>query len=112
MRDTGEEISLIMSYSNLQFTTSQSFEAVITNPLPTINSIQNTPVAIGSWDNSGYGDVSTNLGNATITSAVPEPSSGALAALGLSGALGLAALRRKSAPGATPGEEKPETPAV
>ena len=50
------------------------------------------------------------IGKAHI-SAVPEPSSGALAVLGLS-ALGLAALRRKSAPGATPGEEKPETPAV
>ena len=51
------------------------------------------------------------IGTAHI-SAVPEPSSIALTALGLSGALGLAALRRRSAPGATPGEEKPGTPAV
>ena len=74
--------------------------------------VSNWPYTL-SWDISpnGWYIGTNNWFLATSMNAVPESSSGALAVLGLS-ALGLAALRRKSAPGATPGEEKPETPAV
>ena len=106
---TGEVLNMLMEFPNLRFTGAYSFEAWNFNVANGFNTLSNSNYVVGGWDNTGSGDI-WMIGKAHI-SAVPEPSSGALAVLGLS-ALGLAALRRKSAPGATPGEEKPETPAV
>ena len=107
---TGEVLNMLMEFENLRFISTRNFEAWKLNVVDGFTTLWNSNYVESSWDNTGLGGI-WMIGTAHI-SAVPEPSSIALTALGLSGALGLAALRRRSAPGATPGEEKPGTPAV
>ena len=107
---TGEVLSMIMKFENLRFITASNFEAWNFNVVDGFNTLWKSNYVESSWDNTGFGDI-WMIGTAYLN-AIPEPSSVALTALGLGVVWGIAARRRKSAPGATPGEEKPETPAV
>ena len=107
---TGEVLNMIMEFANLRFITARNFEAWSFNVVDGFNTLWESNYVESSWDNTGSGDIWI-IGTAYLN-AIPEPSSVALTALGLGVVWGIAARRRKSAPGATPGEEKPETPAV
>ena len=105
---TDTKFDMLVEFPNLIFTSAYSFEAGSLNMSNGLNSLSSSNYTVGSWDNSWFGDISMR-GNAHI-SAVPEPSTFALGALGL-GVVGLAARRRRSATtGASPEIKKTETP--
>lgn len=114
MRETGEKFDMVMNFGNLQFINDQSFEATGSNSLQGINTpSQNIPWVYAYWDKTnGIGEATINYGNATITSAVPEPGTTALLLAGLAGVAGVvAARRRRNTLGAqTPGTDTTPTP--
>lgn len=107
---TNEIFDMIVEFENLRFTGSNSFEAGSLNVSNKTSSFSNSNYTVGNWDSSWWGDI-WMIGNANITSAVPEPGTTALLLTGLAG-LGVATRRRRSATGGTPATwttQKPET---